>query len=89
MGKLVKLTDRIKKFPQSIEDQFELSGYEGELINLVQKLTALNPADQAAHKKEQLRQSLLRERIELSFEELDQAAGGMKPPEPDLDPTKK
>jgi hypothetical protein len=84
MGKIVHLIDRERKTRQTIEEQFELSGYDGELVDLVGKLTERNPASQSMQRKEQLHQSLLRRREELSEEELDHAAGGAKPPEPEV-----
>lgn len=55
-----------------------------ELLDFEEELTSINPASRATKEKELLRQSILRQREELSDEEMDKAAGGAKPPDPEI-----
>lgn len=76
---------------KKLQEQFELQGCDEEILELVEKLVSCSPGSRDSKKKEQFKAELLNKgkerkglslgRTELSDEELDSAAGGIKIPE--------
>lgn len=74
-----------------LKEQFELEGCDNETLELVAKLVSCSPGSMSLKKKEQLKAELLNRlrnhrdkntvQEELSDDELDAAAGGIKAPD--------